>query len=233
MRHMYTYTRTATSDAGAVASTTHTNVRAHTEIVTPSTAHHNHHHPLPLTTAIIVTITTTIMLIAITGTIVTTTATITTIIPRYPKNCIGRCWSEGHCCANMLSGCNQPSCYQGCALAVVADNLDACNAACKAGWDRWWRSEWVTEWVQVMARMRARVKRRWEIGNFETNRPKWGVTVTARVIDIQLYIIDWTMTRPFSTNHSGRGWSVQVSVQKRYFEHVSNVCQRHTTTGVI
>lgn len=52
--------------------------------------------------------------------------------PTFPDTCIGRCWREGHCCANMVSGCNQPSCYQGCALAQVSTSLSACKAACAA-----------------------------------------------------------------------------------------------------
>merc|ERR1712146_46333 len=52
--------------------------------------------------------------------------------PTYPHSCIGRCWKSGHCCANMISGCAQPSCYQGCALANVSDDLQSCVSACKA-----------------------------------------------------------------------------------------------------
>ena len=52
--------------------------------------------------------------------------------PTYPNTCVGRCWREGHCCANMVSGCSTPSCYQGCGLAQAAPSLDACNAACTA-----------------------------------------------------------------------------------------------------
>ena len=52
--------------------------------------------------------------------------------PSFPKTCVGRCWSEGHCCANMVSGCNQPTCFQGCALAEVSASLASCKAACAA-----------------------------------------------------------------------------------------------------
>ena len=50
--------------------------------------------------------------------------------PTYPNTCIGRCWRQGHCCASMESGCNQPTCYQGCAFAQVAPDLAGCKAAC-------------------------------------------------------------------------------------------------------
>ena len=50
--------------------------------------------------------------------------------PTYPKTCVGSCWREGHCCANMISGCSQPSCYQGCALAEVTSDVASCKAAC-------------------------------------------------------------------------------------------------------
>eukprot|EP01052_Picozoa_sp_SAG31_P016564 SAG31_NODE_1102_length_9897_cov_16.273015_4_plen_257_part_00 len=52
--------------------------------------------------------------------------------PTYPKTCVGRCWQEGHCCANLDSGCGQPSCYQGCAFAQVAPSIEACTAACNS-----------------------------------------------------------------------------------------------------
>ena len=52
--------------------------------------------------------------------------------PTFPDTCVGRCWREGHCCANMVSGCNQPTCYQGCALAQVTASIAACKAACTA-----------------------------------------------------------------------------------------------------
>lgn len=52
--------------------------------------------------------------------------------PTYPDNCVGRCWREGHCCANMISGCGQPTCFQGCAYAQVAPDLASCKAACTA-----------------------------------------------------------------------------------------------------
>ena len=52
--------------------------------------------------------------------------------PTYPHTCVGRCWAEGHCCANMMSGCSQPTCYQGCALAAISPDLETCNAQCDA-----------------------------------------------------------------------------------------------------
>ena len=51
--------------------------------------------------------------------------------PSYPDTCVGRCWAEGHCCADMISGCS-PSCYQGCALANASKDLSTCNAQCDA-----------------------------------------------------------------------------------------------------
>jgi len=52
--------------------------------------------------------------------------------PTFPHSCVGRCWREGHCCADMVSGCSQPSCYQGCALAAISPDLATCNAQCEA-----------------------------------------------------------------------------------------------------
>jgi len=52
--------------------------------------------------------------------------------PSYPRTCVGRCWRDGHCCADMVSGCSQPTCYQGCALAAISPDLETCSAQCEA-----------------------------------------------------------------------------------------------------
>eukprot|EP00928_Gymnodinium_smaydae_P025336 TRINITY_DN20214_c0_g1_i1.p1 TRINITY_DN20214_c0_g1~~TRINITY_DN20214_c0_g1_i1.p1 ORF type:complete len:1042 (+),score=101.64 TRINITY_DN20214_c0_g1_i1:41-3127(+) len=50
----------------------------------------------------------------------------------YPHTCVGQCWQQGHCCADMVSGCQQPSCYQGCALAALSPSLAGCLDTCHA-----------------------------------------------------------------------------------------------------
>lgn len=48
----------------------------------------------------------------------------------WPNTCEGRCGKAGHCCVGMTSGCQQPNCDMGCAIAERTSSLADCLAGC-------------------------------------------------------------------------------------------------------
>ena len=52
--------------------------------------------------------------------------------PFYPPTCEGQCARNGWGCVGRSSGCNQPSCAQGCLIANATQSVTQCHAACHA-----------------------------------------------------------------------------------------------------
>ena len=52
--------------------------------------------------------------------------------PHFPNTCEGHCGKSGFCCVGATSGCQQPSCAQGCIVAALVASEAACVKACTA-----------------------------------------------------------------------------------------------------
>ena len=52
--------------------------------------------------------------------------------PHFPHTCQGQCNKAGFGCVGATSGCNQPSCAQGCLIANATRSAKICAAACKS-----------------------------------------------------------------------------------------------------
>jgi hypothetical protein len=52
--------------------------------------------------------------------------------PHFPDTCVGQCAANHYCCTGNVSGCQQPSCVMGCAMANFSASEQSCVASCDA-----------------------------------------------------------------------------------------------------